>query len=87
MNFASLYSNIPVQDAMNAIQELANLGIYKILFLMLNLCSIIEHSFKNSLITFEGEYFQQIFGMIMGTNVAPILANIYRLENILKRKS
>ena len=38
--------------------------------------------------TFNGECFQQIFGVIMGTNVAPILANIYlaRLENILKNK-
>ena len=38
--------------------------------------------------TFNGEYFQQIFGIIMGTNVVPILANIYmaRLENILKAK-
>ena len=39
--------------------------------------------------SFDGEYFQQIFGVIMGTNVAPILANIYMatLENLLKEKS
>ena len=39
--------------------------------------------------TFNGEYFQQIFGVIMGTNVAPILANIYlaKLEQILFEKS
>ena len=39
--------------------------------------------------SFDGEYFQQIFGVIMGTNVAPILANIYmaKLENLLKEKS
>ena len=38
--------------------------------------------------TFNGEYFQQVFGVIMGTNVAPILTNIYlaRLENILRNK-
>ena len=37
---------------------------------------------------FYGEYFQQIFGLIMGTNVAPILTNIYMamLENELKVK-
>ena len=36
--------------------------------------------------SFNGEYFQQIFGVIMGTNVAPILAKIYRekLELLLK---
>ena len=38
--------------------------------------------------TFGTEYFQEIFGVIMGTNVAPILANIdmARLEQILKEK-
>ena len=37
---------------------------------------------------FDGEYFQQIFGLIMGTNVAPILTNIYMamLEIELKMK-
>ena len=38
--------------------------------------------------TFDGEYFQQIFGVIMGMNVVQILANIYMatLENMLKEK-
>ena len=31
----------------------------------------------NSLMNFDWKYFQKIFGIIMGTNVAPILANIY----------
>ena len=37
---------------------------------------------------FDGEYFHQIFGLIMGMNVAPILTNIYMamLENELKMK-
>ena len=38
---------------------------------------------------FDGEYFQQIFGIIMETNVAPILANLYlaKLEKLLKDKT
>ena len=37
---------------------------------------------------FRGEYFLQIFGIIMGTNVAPILANLYlaKLKKNLKEK-
>ena len=37
---------------------------------------------KNSLMIFNGEYFQQIF-VVVGMNVAPILASIYLalLEN------
>ena len=49
---------------------------------------LLEIILKNSLMTFDGEYFQQIFGVIMGTNIAPILANIYiaKLEMLLKEK-
>ena len=38
--------------------------------------------------TFEKEYFQQIFGKIMGTNLAPIVANLYLaiLQEELKKK-
>ena len=32
---------------------------------------------KNRLMTFDKEYFQQFFGIIMGTNLALILANLY----------
>ena len=38
--------------------------------------------------TFDKEYFQQIFGIIMGTNLAPFLANLYlaMLQKELKNK-
>ena len=43
---------------------------------------------KNSLITFDSEYFQQFFWIIMGTNLAPIVANLYSamLQEELKKK-
>ena len=42
----------------------------------------------NMVMAFEGDYFQQSIGVIMGTDAAPILAIIYmaRLENLLKEK-
>ena len=38
--------------------------------------------------TFDKEYFRKIFGIIMGTNLAPILANLYlaMLQEELKNK-
>ena len=38
--------------------------------------------------TFDGEYFQQFFGIIMGTNLDPILANLCleMLQKELKKK-
>ena len=38
--------------------------------------------------TFDREYFQQIFGIIIGTNSAPVLANLYlaMFQEELKKK-
>ena len=65
IDLKSLYTNIPVDDAIRCIQKLC-------------------FEFQ----VFDGEYFQQIFGLIMGTNVTPILTNIYMalLEIELKNK-
>ena len=43
---------------------------------------------KNSLMAFIGEHFQQLFGVFMGTNVAPILAfiSLEKLEKIWQKK-
>ena len=50
---------------------------------------LLEVILKNSLMTFDREYLQQIFGVRMATNVAPILANIYmaKVEKLFKEKS
>ena len=37
---------------------------------------LLEIILKNSLMLFDREYFQQIFGLFMGTSVAPELENI-----------
>ena len=48
---------------------------------------------NKSLMQFNGEFFQQFFGIIIGTNVAPILANLYlamlqqELETVCKTKN
>ena len=49
---------------------------------------LLEIVLKNSLMTLDNEYFQQIFGIIMGTNLAPILANLYlaMLQEELEKK-
>jgi len=87
IDFKSLYTNIPIDDAINCIKELVMefADVIQNADFVIELLNVI---LKNSLMTFNGEFFQQIFGVIMGTNVAPILANIYlaRLENILKNK-
>jgi len=76
-----------VDDAMNSIKQLC----YDFQNVIPNahfIIELLESVLNSSFMTFDGKYFQQIFGLIMGTNVAPILTNIYMamLENELKAK-
>ena len=87
IDFKSLYTNIPVNDAINCIRKLCfeYQNVIPNAHFVIELLDLVLNS---SLMVFNGEYFQQIFGLIMGTNVAPILTNIYMamLENELKQK-
>ena len=47
----------------------------------------LEITLKNRLMPFNGEYFQQIFGVIMGTNVAPIITHLHgKTGSVARRK-
>ena len=88
VDFESLYTNIPVTHAIKLMKEL----VFEYREMISNadfILDLLEIVLENSLMEFQGEYFQQIFGIIMGTNVAPILANLYlaKLEKILKEKT
>ena len=60
-----------------------------LVFIQSFVIDLLELVLENSVMEFHGEYFQQIFGIIMGTNVAPILANLYlaKLEKNLQEKT
>ena len=62
-----------MDDTIDSINELVMEfnGVIPIAEFVIDLLNVI---LKNSSMTFHGEYFQQIFGVIMGTNVVPILA-------------
>ena len=88
VDFASLYTNIPVKHAIELMKEI----VFEYKDVISNaeiIIDLLELVLEHSLMEFNGEYFQQIFGIIMGTNVAPILANLYlaKLEKILKEKT
>ena len=71
-----LYTNIPVLDAIEIMKKL----VFQFQNVIPNAHFVIESLnivLKNSLMSFDKEYFQQFFGIIMGTNLAPILANLY----------
>jgi len=60
IDFKSLYTNIPVEDAIKCIIELVN--EYQDVITNANfIIKLLEIILKNSLVTFDGKYFQQIF--------------------------
>ena len=76
IDFKSLYTNIPVDDAIESIKKLC-FDFQNVIHNAHFISELLDLVLNTSLMVFDGEYFQQIFGLMMGTNVAPILTNIY----------
>jgi hypothetical protein len=88
VDFKSLFTNIPCDHAAELMKEIA--------FMHQNECKnihfileLLEVTLKFNAMEFLGEIFVQIFGIAMGTNIAPILANLYlaMLEHKLKEQT
>ena len=66
IDFKSVYINIPVDDAINSMKE----GVTECNNVIPNAefgIELLHVILKNSLMIFTGDYFQQFFGVIMGT--------------------
>ena len=87
VDFESLYTNIPVEHAIDMMKELV--FEYKNIISNANfIIELLELVLKNSLMEFHGEYFQQFFGIRMGQKLHPFLP-IYILQtgkNFRKKK-
>ena len=76
IDFKSLYPTIPVEDGINSIKELV-MEYNDVIPYAEFIIKLLNVILNNSLMTFNGEYFQKMFRVKMGTNVAPIHANIF----------
>jgi hypothetical protein len=74
VDFKSLYTNIPVDIAISMITELLNKFPSEKNELII---ALLQFVLKNNIMEFNRNFFQQIIGVAMGTNVAPELANIF----------
>jgi hypothetical protein len=88
VDFKSLFTNIPCDHAVELIKEIAfmhQLECQNIHFII----ELLEVTLKYNAMDFMGETFIQIFGIAMGTNIAPIIANLYlaMLEKKLKEQT
>ena len=86
VDFQNLYSNISVKDALELLKRL----FFKYQNVIPNahlLIELIELVLNSAVMEFQKVFYKQILGIVMGTNLAPILANIYMamLEEELKQ--
>ena len=80
----NLYSTISVKDALELMKRL----FFKYQNIIPNahlIIELMELVLNSAVMKFQKDFFKQILGIVMGTNLAPILANIY--GNVGRRTS
>ena len=91
LDVISLYTNIPVEHAIEVLKQVIqeNLELFPTPDLPKMLIEMLEFVLKNNIMEYKGMVFKQIFGIAMGTPLAPVLANLYLafLERILAEKA
>ena len=91
LDVVSLYTNIPVDHAIEVLQQLIqeNLHLFPRKELAEFMLEMLHFVLKHNVMEYKQMVFKQIFGIAMGTPLAPVLANLYLafLERILKEKS
>ena len=76
VDFQNLYSNISVKDALELLKRL----FFKYQNVIPNahlIIELMEVVLNSAIMKFQKVFYRQILGIVMGTNLAPILANIY----------
>ena len=76
VDFQNLYSNISVKDALELLKRL----FFKYQNVIPNahlIIELMELVLNSAVMEFQKVFFKQILGIVMSTNLAPILANIY----------
>ena len=70
LDVASLYTNIPHNDGIQACSDCVTIKTTR-------LCDLIRMVLTNNTFTFNGQHYRQINGTAMGTKMAPSYANLF----------
>ena len=76
IDFKNLYTNISVKDAIKIMKKL----FFRFQNVIPNahfIMELMELVLNYAIMKFQEDFFMQILGIVMGTNLAPILTNIY----------
>ena len=77
LDVVGLYTNIPHDDLHTTLHHFLDNGTASNSPPVEELIRIMDHVLKNNVFEFDGELFQQVFGIAMGTPMAPSLANLF----------
>jgi len=91
LDVVSLYTNIPVDHAIEVLKQLIqeNIDLFPRKDLADFMIEMLEFVLKHNVMEYKQMVFKQIFGIDMGTPLAPVLANLYLafLERTLQAKA
>ena len=91
LDVVSLYTNIPVDHAIEVLKQLIqeNIDLFPRKDLADFMIEMLEFVLKHNVMEYKQMVFKQIFGIAMGTPLAPVLANLYLafLERTLQAKA
>jgi hypothetical protein len=73
IDFESLYTSIPLNDLFETIQSYPTWTIE----FKSQTIALLQFIFSNNYFIYANDYYQQMDGIAMGTNVAPVIANLY----------
>ena len=77
LDVASLYTNISHEDALEAVSKVLEKYDLPHLPPVDVFLEILSFVLKNNIFSFNGEMYHQLYGVAMGTKLAPALATIY----------
>ncbi|KAK4887009.1 hypothetical protein RN001_003280 [Aquatica leii] len=81
----NLFPSIPPDECTNLIRNLlfSNNSLYT--YQILDLCSLLDLVFKQNYFKFDNNYYSQVSGLAMGSNISPLAAEIFmnNLENTI----
>ena len=82
-DIVSLYTNVPIDDALEVISCLlhndSTLEDHTAISAA-EICRLTELCLRSTYFKFKNDYFEQVDGVVMGSPLSPIIANLY-MEN------
>ena len=78
---SALFTSVPVDPALKVIKDLLEKDPTlkeRTVLPMEDITLLLEFCLKNTYFSFQGQFYEQVAGVAMGSPVSPIVANLYK---------